>query len=254
MERNRSVNTKLTAKAKQGKRIYQFVLLVDTLLLLTFINYLTDADRSLAQFIYGVDGRWPGIGTFPWDMLYTWAPAPGFFIAGCAILLLGMGYFFPGPRKCWRQAVFLILLLAIGPGLIVNVLLKDQLGRARPREIIECGGKYPYTEIWEKGSAGTNSSFPSGHSSIAFYSLAPWFIFRDNKRRLARRFLLFGVIFGSAVGLARMLQGGHFLNDVLWAGGIVYMTGEILAMFLLPPDPVGEAGERREINPECVPG
>ncbi len=232
--RNQIVATELLKNEIQRNRIYQLLFLVLALMLATLLNYLSDGDRVLAQQILGSDGSWPGVDRFPWKFLYTWAPIPGFFLAGCAIVTLLTGFFLPNLKKWRGAAVFLLLVLAIGPGLLVNVLLKDQLGRARPREIVECGGKHPYTEIWEKGTTGANSSIPSGHASIAFYTLAPWFILRGKTQRLARVFLVFGAGFGLSVGLARMLQGGHFLNDVLWSGGIVYLTGGALALFLLP--------------------
>ncbi len=211
----------------------ELLLVAGALLLVTLCIYLTDGDRYLAGIIYGPDAIWPGIGHFPWNMLYEWAPAPGIGLAVLALLVCIGGFFSHRLKEQRRPAVFLLLLLAIGPGLIVNVMLKDNLGRARPREIIECGGTHPYTEIWQKGTTGSNSSFPSGHASIAFYVLGPWFVLRDGNRKAAAGFLVFGLGFGAAVGLARMLQGGHFLSDVLWAGGIVYLTGGILALILL---------------------
>jgi membrane-associated PAP2 superfamily phosphatase len=40
---------------------------------------------------------------------------------------------------------------------------------------------------------------------------------------------LLGLVYGSLVGCARVVQGAHFASDVLWALGIVYFTA--LAMF-----------------------
>ena len=47
-------------------------------------------------------------------------------------------------------------------------------------------------------------------------------------------FLGFGLSFGVLVGFSRMLQGGHYLSDVLWAGGLVYLCGVILSWILDP--------------------
>jgi len=212
----------------------EMIFLVGALLLATLVIYLTDGDRFLARIIYGTDGSWPGINRFPWNILYDWAPVPGIVLAVLALLVCIRSFFYQPLKKQRCPAVFLLLLLVIGPGLVVNVLLKDNLGRARPREIVECGGSHQYTEIWQKGTTGRNSSFPSGHASIAFYTLAPWFVLRNIKRKAAAGFLFFGIGFGAAVGLARILQGGHFLSDVLWAGGIVYLVGGILALICLP--------------------
>jgi membrane-associated PAP2 superfamily phosphatase len=136
-------------------------------------------------------------------------------------------------RKFRRQAMFIILLLALGPGLLINGILKEHLGRPRPNELVDFGGDYHFVPIGQSGPAGENSSFPSGHASIAFFVMAPWFIYRQRKPFRAYFFLWSGIAFGLAVGFARIMQGGHFLSDVLWAGGLVYITGEILAWVFL---------------------
>jgi membrane-associated PAP2 superfamily phosphatase len=47
-------------------------------------------------------------------------------------------------------------------------------------------------------------------------------------------FVALGLGYGSLVGLARMLQGAHFLSDVLWALGFVYLTA-LASFYLLRP-------------------
>jgi membrane-associated PAP2 superfamily phosphatase len=37
-----------------------------------------------------------------------------------------------------------------------------------------------------------------------------------------------GLFYGALMGLTRMIQGGHFLTDVIWAGCLVYLTGLFL--------------------------
>ena len=200
-------------------------------IILTIIIELFNVDLRLARFFYS-GGYWPGIDTFPWDFIYTYAAVPGFIMAGGGLVVLLAGYV-RRPLALYRnQALFYVLLLALGPGLVVNVILKDNLGRARPREVIEFGGKYHYSQAWQRGDTGKNSSFPSGHSSSAFYLFAPWFVCRNRKKILALSFLGGGIAYGSLVGTARMLQGGHFLTDVIWAGLLVYLCGEALAWLL----------------------
>ncbi|MCI5227143.1 MAG: phosphatase PAP2 family protein [Candidatus Electrothrix sp. AX2] len=152
------------------------------------------------------------------------------------ILLMGSFRACKGWLAPWRKrAIFILLLLALGPGLVVNVLLKGELGRPRPRQIVEFGGEYQFTQCWQPGEGGSNSSFPSGHATIAFFLMAPWFILRDEKeqkKRYAEIFLLTGILFGTLVGIARILQGGHFVSDILWAGGLLYLLGSILGLAL----------------------
>ncbi|NOQ47176.1 MAG: phosphatase PAP2 family protein [Desulfobulbaceae bacterium] len=202
------------------------------LCLASILIWLNDLDLVFARWIVGPDNQWPGVNSFPWNMLYTWASLPGVVLAGGAALVLLAGFFISALQRFRKQSLFLVLLLAIGPGLLVNVLLKDQLGRARPREVVEFGGAHQFSQILQPGTTGENSSFPSGHASVAFYLMAPWFIWRSHKKIQAIVSLGGGISFGILVGLARMLQGAHFASDVLWAGGLVYLAGGTLALLL----------------------
>jgi lipid A 4'-phosphatase len=62
-----------------------------------------------------------------------------------------------------RGAVFLIATLALGPGLLVNVLLKEYWGRPRPIDVTEFGGQQQFVPWWStKGECQSNCSFVSG--------------------------------------------------------------------------------------------
>jgi membrane-associated PAP2 superfamily phosphatase len=52
-----------------------------------------------------------------------------------------------------------------------------------------------------------------------------------------------GLVYGCIMGMARIIQGGHFLSDVLWSAGFVYLTALVLADLLQLDDqePVGSA-------------
>ena len=68
---------------------------------------------------------------------------------------------------------FLVVTLIIGPGIIVNYILKDNFGRARPKDIIEFHGTKNFTKIFMISNQCTkNCSFPSGHAAIGFYFTA----------------------------------------------------------------------------------
>lgn len=221
------------------KRLIELAAVAGLLLLATVVLWLTNIDSYIASAVLGPNKIspvgtkfWPAGSGLPWNILYTWAPFPAFVLAVTALIVLVSGFFIRKVESCRRKTVFVLLLLALGPGLVVNVLLKDQLGRARPREVIEFGGSHEFTQFWQPGSAGNNSSFPSGHAAIAFFTIAPWFVLRKNKRAIAAGFLVFGLSFGSLVGVARILQGGHFVSDVVWAGGLIYLVGGGLALVM----------------------
>ncbi|WP_339133847.1 MAG: phosphatase PAP2 family protein [Candidatus Electrothrix sp. GW3-4] len=224
------------------KRFIEPVAVTAALVLVTGLLWLTDADRYITSLVPRdhviaaalpeCDRAWPVGNLFPWDTLYKIAPIPAVLLACSAALVLLIG-FFKAQFAPWRKkAVFILLLLALGPGLVINVLLKGQLGRPRPRQIVEFGGQYEFTQCWQPGTGGSNSSFPSGHAAIAFFLMAPWFVLHDKKKRWAEAFLMSGLLFGTLVGIARILQGGHFVSDILWAGGLLYLVGSLLGLFL----------------------
>jgi membrane-associated PAP2 superfamily phosphatase len=217
------------------KRVFELAGVLLALLLLTAVCWLTNADLRISAAVSGADNSWPLGGQFPWNVLYDRASLPAFVLTVGAVFVLGAGFFVRSLASFRRKAVFILLLLALGPGLVVNVLLKDHLGRARPREVIEFGGSYQYTPVWQAGSTGKNSSFPSGHAAIAFFLMAPWFVLRDDKQRIAACFLVSGLVFGSLVSIARVLQGGHFVTDVFWSAGFIYLVGGTLTILFFRP-------------------
>ena len=62
---------------------------------------------------------------------------------------------------------FLAAMLAIGPGLVANVILKDNWGRARPRQVVEFGGTKQFTPpLVPVRECVRNCSFVSGEASV----------------------------------------------------------------------------------------
>lgn len=224
------------------KKIIEIVLVLLFLLLASAVICLFDTDRlvislvprnlKIAAVLPASSWAWPGGNVFPWNILYKVAAVPAALIAFVALIIFLVS-FWQQKYTPWRKyTIFTIFFIALGPGLLVNLFLKEEFGRARPREIIEFGGKQHFTEFWQPGTAGTNSSFPSGHAAIAFASIAPWFVLREKKRTVARIFLCTGLLFGVLVGIARILQGAHFVSDILWAGGLIYLVGSFLALLM----------------------
>lgn len=112
---------------------------------------------------------------------------------------------------CVKKVCYLFLVLILGAGLIVNVLLKDHFGRARPRDIEEFGGSKRFTPAFVISSeCATNCSFSSGEGAAGFFSLAL-------AMALSRRHAIFlaAVGIGSLVSLSRIAAGAHFFSDTV---------------------------------------
>jgi len=85
-----------------------------------------------------------------------------------------------------KKTLFLILVLVIGSGLIVNAIFKDNFGRPRPRDIIEFNGTKEFQPAFSISQEyDRNCSFSSGHGSAAFFTLALALMFKQRKRALA---------------------------------------------------------------------
>lgn len=175
---------------------------------------------------------WP-VGDRPlWSAIYRYGVLLGVLLAAAALVTFTLSYWFPARLLAWRRpALFLVLVAAVGPGLVINVGFKDHYGRPRPREVVELGGKEPFLPVWSPGSDPQAKSFPCGHCAMGFYLSVPWLVLKRRRRRAALAFLGAGLAWGAALGVARMAAGGHFLSDVVWAGGMVWLTA--LALYHL---------------------
>lgn len=122
-------------------------------------------------------------------------------------------------RRRWLEAnrglIALMLCLALGPGLLVNGVLKESWGRARPKEVMEFGGIARFTPALQPADqCPHNCSFPAGDPSVAFATLSVALLV-GRRRRLA---VAAALGLGAAVGALRMAEGAHFLSDVVFSG------------------------------------
>jgi len=198
----------------------------------TLVFWTTGLDLAAADLFRTPCCSWP-MGELPfWSFVYRYGVLAGVLLAAGALVTFTLSYWFPARLHGWRRpALFLVLAATVGPGLIVNVAFKDHWGRPRPREVQPLGGQERFLPVWVKGSDPQAKSFPCGHCAMGFYLSVPWLVLRRRRRGLGLAFLVAGLAWGLTLGAARMMAGGHFLSDVLWAGGMVWLTA--LALYRL---------------------
>ncbi|MBX3702660.1 MAG: phosphatase PAP2 family protein [Steroidobacteraceae bacterium] len=132
-----------------------------------------------------------------------------------------------------RKVAYLLLVLVLGAGLIVNVALKDNFGRARPRDIAEFGGSEQFTPAFVISDAcDHNCSFSSGDSAGAFFALA--FVLTATRKRAVSTV---GVGFGVLVSAARIATGAHFFSDTVVSFFVMLIVADFLQFHMLGPDP-----------------
>ncbi len=135
-----------------------------------------------------------------------------------------------------KKVTYLLLVMALGAGLVVNVILNDGFGRARPRDIQEFGGTERFTPAYFISSGcDRNCSFSSGESAGAFFSLAFVLAFK-RKRAMAVAAVGFGVL----VSAARIAAGAHFLSDTVVSFFVMLIISDALyyRMYLFSTGPV----------------
>jgi lipid A 4'-phosphatase len=120
-----------------------------------------------------------------------------------------------------RASLFLLITLALAPGILANVLLKEHWGRPRPIDIREFAGTDQFVPWWDpRGQCPHNCSFITGEGAGAFWTLAPAALTPAQLRPFAYAMAL---TFGAAVGTLRIAYGGHFLTDVVASGVLTFV-------------------------------
>jgi lipid A 4'-phosphatase len=120
-----------------------------------------------------------------------------------------------------RAAVLMITTLALGPGLVTNLIFKNHWGRPRPIDVTAFAGDQQFAPWWDpRGACLENCSFVAGEPSGAFWTLAPAALAPPAWRPLA---YAVAIVFGAGVGLVRMAGGGHFFSDIVFAGIFTFL-------------------------------
>lgn len=188
-------------------------------------------DLITARAFYVGDGSFAGRQSVLVPMVrevFLWS-----YVAAAVLTLIGVATSIARQDR-WAglgatQWIFCALCLSVGPGIVANQLFKDNWGRARPRQVMEFGGDKPFTPaLVQAQNCDRNCSFVSGEASSIF---ALFFAAAALIRRRTLVLIGSGVILGSLAGLMRIVQGAHFLSDVVFAG--VFMGLTVTALFLI---------------------
>jgi lipid A 4'-phosphatase len=142
------------------------------------------------------------------------------------------------PARNWG---LILALFVLGPGVLVNGILKREWGRARPADTLNFGGTRQFTpphDITDQCAA--NCSFVSGESAGAMaLAIALWLILSAWRTRLPSWVFHFGraliIMIPLITALQRVAAGRHFLSDTVLASLFVALLAAVLVRVLSTP-------------------
>ena len=144
-------------------------------------------------------------------------------IAIFCLLALVLKLVLPGraPLLPLRKPVYLLTTLILGPGIVVNAILKDNWGRPRPRSVEEFGGDLVFQKVWIiSDQCDRNCSFTSGEASAAMWLVAAVAVLPRSWWKYA---LAAALPLGLILSVNRVAFGGHFLSDTLLSWGLTLL-------------------------------
>jgi len=235
----------MVMQKKTKEIIFDFSIATIITIVSTLIFKLSNLDISLQNLFYSTTRNWKFGSQQPWNFFYHYGNYPILILIIMSLIFFIVSFWKNTLKWLFyrKAALFFILVLLLGPGLIVNGVLKEHVGRPRPREVINYGGTEHFVPVLKHGTAGKGKSFPCGHCSMAFMLITPFFVFRKKYKLLSLLILGIGLIYSLLMSLARMAQGGHFASDAIWAGIIVYFSS-LIVYHILQPNEVGKAQKK----------
>lgn len=199
-----------------------FVLVVVT----TLIFWSTDLDLVLASVFYHPEtpnDAWPLQHHWLLKILFDYAFIFTLSIGIFALIVFLVGHFHDRGDRYKRQALYIVLVIALGPGLVVNLIVKDHWGRPRPVHVTQFAGEHTYIPPGKIGHT-PDKSFVCGHCSVGYAFIVLYFLAQHHKWV----YFLITIALAWVMGFTRMTAGGHFVSDILWSGYLVFLVAYLL--------------------------
>ncbi len=175
----------------------------------------------------GPNGGWIHGREQPWAGLYDYGNVPTILLALGAFIVYAAPRLRSAHPRIARACLVVVLTVILGPGLIVNGILKPYWGRPRPADVSLYGGSSEFRRVWPPDLGGAGRSFTCGHCSMAF-AFSSGVAFSPMSPALGVGALVGGVMYGVVMSYARIAQGGHFPTDCLWSAVIVLTVVTLL--------------------------
>lgn len=186
---------------------------------------LPQIDLAVSGLFYRGEGNWALNRESLWLAIpYRGLPrvGQGLLVVLAALWLLSFWSRLAKLRARRTMFGFLLAGALLGPILLVDATLKEHSGRTRPVNIEQFGGNRQFTPAFiPADQCEKNCSFVSGHVATASFIMAFGWLGAPAVRR---RWLLASLAFGGLFALVRMVPGGHFLSDTIFAWFATYFS------------------------------
>lgn len=200
-------------------------------------------DTSIASFFYcPIEGFWLARDPILKTLRSAGRMVPTIIIVWVVALIAIR--LFRGRAWQWptdTNLVFLTGAFAIGPGIVVNLILKEHWGRSRPEAMEAFGGKAQYTSPWWPwGECATNCSFVSGEASTAMVLIAFAFICHHAFRQ---PIIAAVTVWTLVISANRMAMGAHFFTDVVISALLTLLIVLVLKATVIDADQPSQIGK-----------
>ena len=186
-----------------------------------------DLDLRIARYFYSFEDAAHNMFALRIYPAVLWARDIGLWIGTLLVMpaVISLVIKLVLPRRkllmSGRAIVFLMATMALAPGLLVNVVLKDHWGRPRPIDVTQFGGEQHFVPWWDpRGDCPNNCSFVSGDVATVAWTVAPAALVPLPYRALAYGAALALTVFMAAI---RIMAGGHFVSDTIFAGLFTFL-------------------------------
>ena len=182
-------------------------------------------DLAASGLFYRGNGQWALSRDSWWLAIpYRGLPRVGQGLLFVLLVLFPLSFWRRLPKLHARRTLIGFLLAGglLGPVLLVDATLKEHSGRTRPVNTVNFGSTKQFTPAFiPADQCAKNCSFVSGHVATASFIMAFGWLGAPAVRR---RWLLASLAFGGLFALVRMVPGGHFLSDTIFAWFATYFS------------------------------
>lgn len=184
-----------------------------------------------ALFFMGETGNWLAVGP-SFEFWRNVIRRSGEAVAATAFLIFVGNLVLGEQQKTgWRVWAYLWLSMISCAGVLVNGLLKSNLGRARPNGVLEFGGHQMFTPAFQlSNQCSSNCSFSSGEVALVASVVLPLCVLIWPQLSRTGKILIAGLAIAAIVltAMMRIAAGRHFLSDTIMS----MLFASLISVFL----------------------